>query len=138
VSESDDPTLGTLPSLYGFDNFPVRESPLSVLAKRTKRLLANKAGPESGNLQTTMIIQLLENVLERIESLLGLPPDLCLGTREPVDDGLFGREGMLTLAEMMIRREDTGWPEDGKGGVRSLRRDMDKAKELLRSRIAPP
>lgn len=84
-----------------------------------------------------MIIQLLTNVLERIESLLGLPLELCIGTREPADGGLFVREGMLTLAESMVRMEDTGWPEDGKGGVRSLRRDMERAKELLRSRIAP-
>lgn len=29
VAESEDPTLGTLPSLYGFDNFPLRELLLS-------------------------------------------------------------------------------------------------------------
>lgn len=55
-----------------------------------------------------MIIQMITYMLERIESPLGLPPELCVGTRDPVDGGLFRREGILPPAESMIRREDTG------------------------------
>jgi hypothetical protein len=102
-----------------------------------KRYLSNRVGVESGNLQANMIVQLIANMLERIENLLGLPPELCIVTRECVDGGLLKTEGILTLAESMIRGEDTGWPEDGKGGVKLLRSDMETAKELLRTRIAP-
>ncbi|KAK0652672.1 hypothetical protein B0T16DRAFT_406620 [Cercophora newfieldiana] len=114
VSESEDRTIHPLPRLAGFDNFPL----------------------QSGNLQANIVIQLLTNMLERIESLLGLPRELCIGTRECAGDSLLRREGILALAESLIRREDTGRPEDGKGGVGSLQRDVRKAKELLRSRIA--
>ncbi|KAK5652235.1 hypothetical protein OQA88_10732 [Cercophora sp. LCS_1] len=115
VSESEDRTINPLPGLCGFDNFPL----------------------QSGNLQATMIIHLVTSMFERIESLLGLPRELRIGTREVGHDGLLRSEGLLRLAESLIRREDTGRPEEGKGGIKSLRRDMKKAKRLLRGRIAP-
>jgi hypothetical protein len=84
-----------------------------------------------------MIIHLVANMFERIERLLGLPRRLRIGSREDTQDGLFVREGFLGLAESIIRREETGRPEDGKGGIRSLRRDMRTAKRLLREKISP-
>jgi len=84
-----------------------------------------------------MIIHLVTNMFERIENLLGLPRQLRIGCREVGNDGLLRGEGFLRLAESLIHREDTGRPEDGKGGIKSLRSNMKKAKRLLRGRIAP-
>lgn len=84
-----------------------------------------------------MIIQLVTNMFERIENLLGLPPEFRIGTREDHPQGLLRGEGFLELAKTIIRKEDVGSPAQGKGGMRSLRKDMKKAKYLLRSRIAP-
>ncbi|KAM7193011.1 hypothetical protein V8F33_008059 [Rhypophila sp. PSN 637] len=115
VSESDNRTIKPLPGLCGFDNFPL----------------------QSGNLQSTMIIHLVTNMFERIESLLGLPRELRLGSREVGNDGLLRSQGFLKLAQSLIHREDRGRPEEGKGGVKSLRSNMKKAKRLLRDHIAP-
>jgi hypothetical protein len=84
-----------------------------------------------------MIIQIVTNMFERIETLLGLPREFRIGTREDSCDGLLRSEGFLEFALAIIRREDVGRPEEGKGGMRSLRKDMKKARQLLRSCIAP-
>ncbi|KAK3370717.1 hypothetical protein B0T24DRAFT_626824 [Lasiosphaeria ovina] len=117
ISQSNDRTILPLPGLCGFDNFPL----------------------QSGNLQSTMVIHLVTNMLERIEMLLGLPRELRIGTRmDGIDGGLFRTsDRFLELAEAVIRKEDVGRAENGKGGIRSLRRDMKKAKRLLRGAIAP-
>ncbi|KAM7214157.1 hypothetical protein V8F06_010472 [Rhypophila decipiens] len=115
VSESDNRTINPLPGLCGFDNFPL----------------------QSGNLQSTMIIHLVTNMFERIENLLGLPRELRLGSRKVGNDGLLGREGLLELSQLLIHTEDRGRPEEGKGGVKSLRSNIKKEKRLLRDHIAP-
>ncbi|KAK3369912.1 hypothetical protein B0H63DRAFT_304330 [Podospora didyma] len=116
LAESENRTLPTLPGgLPGFDNFPV----------------------ESGNLQATMIIHYVANTLDKIETLLGLPRELRIGTREDSSHGLLRNERFLEVAESVIRKEDVGREVEGKGGIRSLRRNMKKSKRLLRSRINP-
>ena len=84
-----------------------------------------------------MIIQLVNNMFERIETLLGLPREFRIGTREPTHDGLFKTEGFLDIVTTILRKEEPGQPEEGKGGIKSLQRDMKKAQQLLRERIAP-
>jgi len=84
-----------------------------------------------------MIIQLVTNMFERIESLLGLPREFRIGTREDSHDGLLRNDGFLEFAKVIIRKEDVESPKEGKGGMRSLRKDIKKSKQLLRSRIAP-
>ncbi|SPQ25752.1 7047ebb1-cdd5-496e-807f-0c89b17f72aa [Thermothielavioides terrestris] len=63
-----------------------------------------------------MMIDLITNMLEKIESLLGLPREFRIGEREGRQHGLFRRsEGFLEIAPAVIRREDAqGLPEDGK------------------------
>jgi hypothetical protein len=84
-----------------------------------------------------MIIQLATNMFERIESLLGLPTELRIGTRDDNHQGLLETEGFLELAVAIIRKDELGSPKHCKGGMRSLREDMEKSKVLLRTRIAP-
>ncbi|KAK3940238.1 hypothetical protein QBC46DRAFT_261484, partial [Diplogelasinospora grovesii] len=72
-----------------------------------------------------------------LKSLLGLPRELRIGKREDGQDGLFRAKRFLEVAKTIIQKEDVGQPEEGKGGIRSLRKDMKKAKRLLRGRIAP-
>lgn len=81
-----------------------------------------------------MIIQLVTNMFEKMESLLGLPREFCIGSREDSYNGLLRTEGFLEFAKSMIQKEDAGRPE---AGMVSLRRNMRKAQQLLRSRIAP-
>ena len=83
-----------------------------------------------------MIIQLILNVFGRIEILLGLPKQFRVGNRETSEDGLFGQGDALDCAIAKIRQEEVGRQEEGKGGVRSLRENIEKATELLRTRIA--
>ncbi|KAH8897380.1 hypothetical protein GQ53DRAFT_743099 [Thozetella sp. PMI_491] len=115
VAESDEHSIGPIPGLGGFGSLAV----------------------ESGNLQATMLIQLVTNMFEKIEALLGLPQELRIGRRPGGQEGLLINGGFLDTAAAMIRKEDIGRPEEGKGGIRSLRRDMRKARRLLRSHIAP-
>lgn len=57
-----------------------------------------------------MVIHLVTNMFERIESIIGLPRHLRIGSREVGDDGLLRSEGLLRLTEYLIYREDTGRP----------------------------
>jgi hypothetical protein len=84
-----------------------------------------------------MIIQLVTNMFERIENLLGLPSDLRIGTREDNHEGLLRTENFLDLAVSIIRKDEHGSPKQRRGGMQSLRQDIEKAKMLLCTRIAP-
>ncbi|KAK8023868.1 hypothetical protein PG993_011934 [Apiospora rasikravindrae] len=100
---------------------------------------------QSGNLQITMVIQLVTNAFERMEAILGLPSELCLHSNAS-DDGLrqnphghgslLGDEGLLDVARTIIGKEDAGRPEEGKGGIQSLCGDILKTRDLLRRRTA--
>ncbi|KAK7973730.1 4-coumarate-CoA ligase [Apiospora arundinis] len=116
---------------------------------------------QSGNLQVAMVIKLVTNTFERMEATLGLPSELCLGgggsssnyynNNTAYDNeqqqqllrpnnhyhhheggGMLGDEGLLDVARTIISKEDAGRPEEGKGGIRSLRRDIMQARHLLR------
>ncbi|KAK8037542.1 hypothetical protein PG991_000888 [Apiospora marii] len=112
---------------------------------------------QSGNLQVTMLIQLVASAFERMEALLGLPSDLCLGTcdrydvfddgqqqpqqQQPTspylyhDSGMLGAAGLLDVAKTIIGKEDLGRPDVGKGGIRSLRWAMVETSHLLQNRL---
>ncbi|QKX60580.1 uncharacterized protein TRUGW13939_07725 [Talaromyces rugulosus] len=115
ISETDHRTIHPLPGLYGFNNFPL----------------------QSGNLQGMMIIQLVTNMFERMETLLGLPREFRIGTRENSHNGLIFNAGFSEIARALLLKEDGGRPEEGQGGIGALRKDIKKAKRLLRSHIAP-
>jgi hypothetical protein len=84
-----------------------------------------------------MVIQLVTNMFERIETLLGLPQEFRIGKRKDNHDGLLRDGGILEFARSILRTEEVGRPEGGRGGMRSLRKNMKKSNQLLRSRIAP-
>ncbi|KAK8102345.1 hypothetical protein PG984_015491 [Apiospora sp. TS-2023a] len=113
---------------------------------------------QSGNLQVTMVIQLVASAFERMEALLGLPSELCLGSCDGYDTfaegqqhdhqqppptnpylgrhaGMLEDAGLLDVARTIIGKEDLGRPEEGKGGVRSLRRAMMQARHSLQNRM---
>ncbi|KAK8098984.1 uncharacterized protein PG998_012225 [Apiospora kogelbergensis] len=114
---------------------------------------------QSGNLQVNMVIQLVTNTFERMEAILGLPKELCLGgisdyyNNNACDDGqqqqllhpnhyhhaggMLGDEGLLDVARTIIGKEDVGRPEEGKGGIRSLRRDIMRARHSLGGLMTP-
>ncbi|CRG91781.1 Transient receptor potential cation channel subfamily M member 4 [Talaromyces islandicus] len=76
ISETGHRTIHPLPGLYGFSNFPL----------------------QSGNLQGMMIIQLVTNMFERMETLLGLPREFRIGTRSRRN--LFYRLVTSTIADL--------------------------------------
>lgn len=86
-----------------------------------------------------MIIDVVLNIFDKIEALLGLPREFRLGKRDDGHSGLFRREGFLNIAEEMLRREldDGGLPVDGKGGVKALRRNLSRTRQVLRALIDP-
>ena len=84
-----------------------------------------------------MIIQLVANMFERMETLLGLPREFRIGTREDSHNGLIFNTGSSEIARALLLKEDGGRPEEGQGGIGALRKDIKKAKRLLRSHIAP-
>ncbi|KAI0013520.1 hypothetical protein F4779DRAFT_399868 [Xylariaceae sp. FL0662B] len=114
IADSDEPTLCAIPDL-GFGNFPL----------------------QSGNLQATMFIQISTSLFERIESLLGLPHELRVTIRGGKREGLLSEEDFTEVIKAVLSRDESGRPENGKGGVKLLRKNMKKAMQLLRESIAP-
>ncbi|KAK2598638.1 hypothetical protein N8I77_012033 [Diaporthe amygdali] len=116
VADSDHGRMSPISGFCGFDECPL----------------------QSGNLQTTMFIQMVTNTFERMERLLGLPREFHIGTRDGGGTGgLLSGDGFLDVAKSMLRKEEVGRPEEGQGGIKYLRKTMKKAKRLLRDRIAP-
>ncbi|KAI8623594.1 hypothetical protein F5Y19DRAFT_481510 [Xylariaceae sp. FL1651] len=91
----------------------------------------------SGNLQTLIFIQIVTSYFEKIEVLLGLPTELRISRRRGEQDGLFGAYGFSDLATAILGREDDETLGKGKGGIKALRRNIARAKSLLKERIAP-
>jgi hypothetical protein len=84
-----------------------------------------------------MIIHIVTNMFERMEIVLGLPREFRIGTREDLQDGLLRSEGFIEIAKSLLRKEDEGRPEVGKGGIKSLKKNLKRAKRLLRDHIDP-
>jgi hypothetical protein len=84
-----------------------------------------------------MIIQLVTNMFERMETLLGLPREFRIGTREDSHNGLIDKAKFSEIAKALLLKENGGRPEEGQGGIGALRKDMRKSKRLLRCHIAP-
>lgn len=76
-------------------------------------------------------------MFERMETVLGLPREFRIGTREDSHDGLINKAGFSEFTKALLLKENGGRPEEGQGGIMSLRKDMKKAKRLLRCHIAP-
>ena len=84
-----------------------------------------------------MVIQIVTNMFEKMETAIGLPQEFRMGTCDNERGGLLRDEDLLKFAKSMIQKEDIGRPEEGKGGIKSIRKNMKTAKRLLRDRIAP-
>ncbi|KAI1209520.1 uncharacterized protein F4807DRAFT_467707 [Annulohypoxylon truncatum] len=92
---------------------------------------------ESGNLQTLVLIQTVTSLLERIGVLLGLPQEFRISRRRGEERGLLSAPGFLSLTKLALEKEDAGTGLNGKGGMKALRKNIAKAKQLLRERIDP-
>ncbi|KAI0884764.1 uncharacterized protein GGS22DRAFT_146690 [Annulohypoxylon maeteangense] len=115
ISNSDKPSLCAIPGV-DFGDLPI----------------------QSGNLQAVMFIEIVNNLFERIESLLGIPRQFRVGTRGSDDGGLLNEEEVNGALNMMILKEELVYqPERGKGGAKSLRMFLDMTKQLLREKITP-
>ncbi|KAI1388370.1 uncharacterized protein F4822DRAFT_244055 [Hypoxylon trugodes] len=93
---------------------------------------------QSGNLQSMMFIQIVVNLFERMESLLGIPRQFRIGTRGKDNGGLLTGDDFCGVVRMMIDKEElVCQPELGKGGVKVLRKYIENSKRLLLESIAP-
>lgn len=76
-------------------------------------------------------------MLERVESLLGLPAEFRINHREDDGNGLLKNQGLVEIAATMLSKEELRCSENGKGGIKALRSYIRKSKQLLRENIAP-
>lgn len=60
-----------------------------------------------------------------------------MSRRRREQEGLLSTADFLDLTSLILRKEDQGGHEDGKGGIKALRRHLAGAKQLLRECIAP-
>lgn len=133
LSESDDPVLCPVPGL-SFCTFAIRKSRPSQPMYRPYLPFDS----ESSSLQTTILIQVVTSLFERVESLLGLPREFRISTRKEEPRGLFGQHGIVEMAGPIIRKEDDGLSRitdkvaSGVFGNTSKRQNS-----LLRDSIAP-
>lgn len=97
----------------------------------------NKFFAESGNLQATLFIQIATSLFEKLECLLGLPPELRITIRAVDRGGLCVEDDFQEVIKSVLSKDEMGRPENGKGGVASLRKNMKKSMQLLRESIAP-
>ncbi|TGO13703.1 hypothetical protein BTUL_0064g00010 [Botrytis tulipae] len=116
---NDDPSLCPLPGL-SFCSFPL----------------------QSGNLQTTILIQIITSLFEQIGRLLGLPRDYRIDPGEIGPDGfasggLLSSEEMLGIAKFAFQQRESGQSESRRGGLQALREHLEGIKQLLKNSIAP-
>ncbi|KAI8963077.1 hypothetical protein F5Y11DRAFT_170195 [Daldinia sp. FL1419] len=115
ISKSDFPFLCELPGI-DFGSFPL----------------------QSGNLQATLFIQVVINLFEKMENLLGIPQEFRLEMRAINQDGLLSEpEFFRVLRAVLIKEELVYKPDVGKGGVSALRKHIEQTRQLLRDSIEP-
>ncbi|KAI0131222.1 hypothetical protein F4814DRAFT_445363 [Daldinia grandis] len=115
VSKSDVPSLCELPGL-DFGSFPL----------------------QSGNLQATMFIQVVINLFDKMEKLLGIPQEFRIGKYGTNHDGLLCEPEFFRFLKAALSKEELICkPDHGKGGVNALRKYIEQARQLLRDSIEP-
>ncbi|KAF7959058.1 hypothetical protein EAE96_002575 [Botrytis aclada] len=119
ISDSDDPSLFPLPGL-SFFSFPL----------------------QSGNLQTTILIQIITSLFEQIERFLGLPREHRIdspeiGSDSLVSGGFMSSKELVDIVKLVFRQQESGQSEFRRGGLEALRKHLEGIKHLLKNRIAP-
>ncbi|KAI3394020.1 hypothetical protein diail_3284 [Diaporthe ilicicola] len=92
---------------------------------------------ESGNLQILILIEIVTSLFDRLDALLGLPKELRMSRRRREQKGLLSTADFSDLTSLILRKDEQRGHEDGKGGIKALRRHLAGAKQLLRECIAP-
>lgn len=94
----------------------------------------------SGNLQTVIFIEIVTNLFETMDVLLGLPEEFRMTRGRRGRQGLLDAPDFADLATSILRRaEKTMTTENGKAGTgtRAFRKQVAKLRRLLRERFAP-
>ena len=79
-----------------------------------------------------ILIQIVMHLLEKIEKLLGFPQEFRLNASGGDCHGLLKDEDFARIVKLIIKKEETGRPENGKGGIRALRKLIKRSKYLRR------
>ncbi|KAF7867313.1 hypothetical protein EAF04_005396 [Stromatinia cepivora] len=106
ILDSDDPSLCPLPGL-SFCSFPL----------------------QSGNLQTTILIQIITSLFERIERLLGLPREFRINSRESAPDGLLSDDEFVDIVRLVFQTQESDQSDSRRGGVKALRGHLKEIKQ---------
>ncbi|KAI2783063.1 hypothetical protein F4815DRAFT_491698 [Daldinia loculata] len=115
ISKSDVPSLRELPGM-DFGTFPL----------------------QSGNLQATMFIQVVINLFEKMENLLGIPQEFRIGRRGNNHGGLLCEPEFFRILKAVLSKEELICkPDLGKGGVNALRKYIEQTRQILRDSIEP-
>lgn len=93
---------------------------------------------ESGNLQATMFIQVVINLFEKMENLLGIPQEFRIGRRGNNHGGLLCEPEFFRILKAVLSKEELICkPDLGKGGVNALRKYIEQTRQILRDSIEP-
>ncbi|KAI1655840.1 hypothetical protein F4813DRAFT_366507 [Daldinia decipiens] len=115
ISKSDVPSFCELPGM-DFGSFPL----------------------QSGNLQATMFIQVVINLFEKMENLLGIPQEFRLNRHGTNHGGLLSEPEFFRILKAVLYKEELVYkPDLGKGGVNALRKYIEQTRQLLRDSIEP-
>lgn len=91
----------------------------------------------SGNLQTVVFIEIVMNLFETMDILLGLPEEFRMSKRRTQQRGLLNAPEFLDLTISILQKADKMRPEHAQGGVKALRKQIQKIRRLLRERFHP-
>lgn len=92
---------------------------------------------ESGNSQVTLFIQMTLNLFEKVERCLGLPPTIRIDPQAKNGGGVLSQSEFGGILEIIISKEEEQLEYGIIGGINSLRKNIHRARELLRDDISP-
>ena len=90
---------------------------------------------ESGSVQAMILIQISMHLIEKVEMMLGVPQECCLNGRAGFSEGLLSDRDFAKIVQAVLKKEESGCSEHGRGGVKALRKHMKSAKQLLKEII---
>ncbi|KAI1139720.1 hypothetical protein F5Y05DRAFT_411906 [Hypoxylon sp. FL0543] len=94
----------------------------------------NRLSLKTSDLRATVFVEVVNNLFERMENLLGMPQEFRVGMRVSGNDGLLSEEYFTGALRMMMSQEELVYmPEHGKGGVKALRIYIEKTKQSMRN-----
>lgn len=84
-----------------------------------------------------MFIEIVTNLFESMDVLLGLPDDIRMSKRHGSQHGLLSVPGMIEITRLVLNQAHTPRGDIQNNWVRVLRRDLAALRRLLRDSFSP-